>query len=272
MQSLRTVTVQHRKHDQATGRLTHKVEPWAFIRVKNEKTTLLASLNSILPVIKQGVIGYNECTDGSDEIIKKFCADNPGFIPFHYPHEIVPANSPEYETGNIPEENTLAGYYNAVLNKIPKNEWIIKIDVDQIYFPEILEHSFYLPASPRDWVIYSRLNTVIANNKIMVTDYIRPGDHWLVFNDGLYFDHEVGYKETGTYYAWEHLVRSKPLNRAYFPECSSIHFPVEKKYRPFSGNIEALETLEEFWEKADPAEFSDELLEIRKLVKTFDRS
>ena len=29
------------------------VEPWAFVRVKNERKTLLASLNSMLPAIKK---------------------------------------------------------------------------------------------------------------------------------------------------------------------------------------------------------------------------
>ena len=47
----------------------NSVEPWAFIRVKNEIKTIEASLNSILPVIKKGVIGYNECTDGTEELL-----------------------------------------------------------------------------------------------------------------------------------------------------------------------------------------------------------
>lgn len=40
------------------------VEPWAFIRVFNEITTIEECLNSIKPVIKKGVIGYHELPGG----------------------------------------------------------------------------------------------------------------------------------------------------------------------------------------------------------------
>lgn len=46
---------------------------WAYVRVKNEARTLRASLDSILPAIQRGVIGYNDCDDGSEEIILEFC-------------------------------------------------------------------------------------------------------------------------------------------------------------------------------------------------------
>ena len=97
------------------------VEPYAFIRVKNESITIKASLNSILPVIKKGVIAYNDCTDGSDLFIQDFCKQNPGFIPFHYPYHVVEQNHPDYLTEKIPYQNTLAAYYNAALSFIPKN-------------------------------------------------------------------------------------------------------------------------------------------------------
>lgn len=59
----------------------NKVEPWAFVRVKNEIKTIDACLKSILPAIKKGVIGYNDCDDGTEEYILEFCKQNPGFIP-----------------------------------------------------------------------------------------------------------------------------------------------------------------------------------------------
>lgn len=54
------------------------VEPWAFIRVKNEIKTIDACLESILPVIKKGVIGYHllpegEVDDGTEKYILDFC-------------------------------------------------------------------------------------------------------------------------------------------------------------------------------------------------------
>lgn len=102
------------------------MNPWAFIRVKNEVITLKASLESILPAIQRGVIGYNDCTDGSEEIILEFCKQYPSFIPIKYPYEIQIQNPKS-------EENKLYSYYNYVASFIPKDEWLIKIDVDHIY-------------------------------------------------------------------------------------------------------------------------------------------
>ena len=48
------------------------LNPWAFIRVCNEAITLKSCLESILPAIQRGVIAYNDCTDGSEEIILEF--------------------------------------------------------------------------------------------------------------------------------------------------------------------------------------------------------
>lgn len=83
------------------------LNPWAFIRVKNEATTLRVSLESMLPAIQRGVIGYNDCTDGSEEIILEFCKQYPSFIPVKYPHEVQIENPQS-------EENKLHSYYNYV--------------------------------------------------------------------------------------------------------------------------------------------------------------
>lgn len=58
------------------------------MRVKNEARTLRASLDSILPAIQRGVIGYNDCDDGSEEIILEFCKSYPSFIPVKYPYNV----------------------------------------------------------------------------------------------------------------------------------------------------------------------------------------
>lgn len=47
------------------------VEPWAFIRVKNENETIEQCLNSILPVIRKGVIGYQKLS--KNEADSGFC-------------------------------------------------------------------------------------------------------------------------------------------------------------------------------------------------------
>lgn len=255
----------------SSGLLLNKVEPWAFIRVKNERTTLLASLNSILPVIHKGVIAYNDCTDGSDKIIEKFCSENPGFIPFRYPYYVEPSGSQKYATDELDYKNTLAGYYNAALKIIPKNEWLIKIDVDQIYFASILEHSFYLPKHKNDIVFYSRLNLVKdKNNLLYVEQYLRPGDHWLVHNENIHFVNVYGHSKHGEFYSYE-LAKFNNISIPFKPECSSIHFPFEKKYRNFTGNTNSLMLFEDFLARADKSEFSVELLKIKDIVATFEK-
>lgn len=254
----------------ASGKLKDKVDPWAFIRVKDERPTLLASLKSISPVISKGIIAYNECTDGSDRIIEDFCRDHPGFKPFHYPYHVEKAGSLAYKDSELPIENTLAGYYNAVLDLIPKNEWLIKIDVDQIYFPEILEHSFYLPKDKADFVSYSRLNVIRSSSgDIRTINYVRPGDHWLIFNNNLTFLNTTGYGENGKFYSYE-LLKMPGRNIPFHPECSSIHFPFEKKYRSFNGDVTRFQSLDKFLRQADHNEFSTELLEIKNITRSFD--
>lgn len=259
-ESLNYVSVQRRIKEMEKGGLKF-VEPWAFVRVKNERKTLLASLNSMLPAIKKGVIAYNDCTDGSDLIIKEFCNDHPGFIPYEYPLYVEPPGSLKYSTGELMYENTLAAYYNAVMERIPKGEWLMKIDVDHIYFPEILKHSFSLPKSNLDVVVYSRLDVIRDNSgSLKVLKYARPGDQWLIFNDGnLKFENEYGYGKDGSYRAVEVLRPGK--RRAYYrPECSNVHFPFEKEGRDYCGSFDGLMGFREFFDTCDEREISVDLL------------
>lgn len=133
------------------------IEPWAFIRVKNEGKTLEACLNSILPVIKKGVIGYNDCLDNSEEIIIEFCKKNKGFIPVKYEHHIFSFDDERnLEQGN--EENKFSTYCNYLLEFIPQGEWLIKIDCDHIYNPEKLKNIFKIITTDRDCVILPKIN------------------------------------------------------------------------------------------------------------------
>ena len=249
------------------------VDPYAFIRVKNESITLKASLNSILPIIKKGVIAYNDCTDGSDLIIEDFCKQNPGFIPFHYPYHVVEPNHPDYIAEKVPYQNTLAAYYNAALSFIPKNSWLIKIDCDQIYFPDILKKSFSLPQKTSEVVSYSRLDLIRYHNSVKVIEYRRPGDHWLIYNNNLEFINDYGYTKKGNLYAWELLIKPKDYKVLYRPECSSLHFPLEKNYRSIPLEEDKLLSLEQFRKIADPEEVSPGILEdsvINRIMSSFE--
>ncbi|TQR53853.1 beta-1,4-N-acetylgalactosamyltransferase [Campylobacter troglodytis] len=167
------------------------LNPWAFIRVCNEDITLKKSLESILPAIQRGIIAYNDCTNKSEEIILDFVAKYPSFIAIKYPHHIQ-IHAPKSQ------ENRLYNYYNFALSFIPKKQWLIKIDVDQIYDAKKLYKSFYLARNKQEIVQYDRLNYAIKNKQVrMISGKVSASniegflshfyDHWLLYNDRFEF-------------------------------------------------------------------------------------
>ncbi len=215
------------------------LNPWAFIRVKNEAITLRASLESILPAVQRGIIGYNDCDDGSEEIILEFCKQYPSFIPKKYPYKIQIENPQS-------EENKLYTYYNWVASFIPQGEWLIKIDVDHIYDAKKLYKSFYIPRKDNDVVSIARLNIAICNNEVYIVPhyYIDVVDHWLVKNtrlqwlealilkNNLFSWKEIPQKER---YKYKNLSSYEVLklkkHTIYHTELTNYHFPFMKKHR-----------------------------------------
>lgn len=222
------------------------VEPWAFIRVKNEMSTIEKCLNSILPVIKKGVIGYqklfkDEIDDGTEKFILEFCRKNKGFIPYKYEYEVIPANDKRYLTlEKVKKENRLDSFYNAVLEQIPKDEWLIKIDCDHIYDTEKLRNLMYLPQKENDVISFSRFNLHYLDDKLYVlkNNYIvDPGDHWLIKNKDINFKFKTGNKK-GKFYAWEQInLKEKLKNKevvVYHTDLFNWHFPFLKNSRSIS--------------------------------------
>jgi beta-1,4-N-acetylgalactosaminyltransferase len=222
------------------------IEPWAFIRVKNEIVTIDTSLKSILPVIKKGVIGYNDCDDGTEEYIIEFCKQNSGFIPVKYPYTVYPQGHEIYKKEGIEEEKKLAAYYNYVLSYIPKDEWIIKIDCDHVYDGEKLKKLFYLPKKDNDYIVISRLDLAVVDNKIYtITDkpFVESKDFFLLKNRNLNFKNSSWeYKKNGkiflagceTLYINNYPANSSKIEKSYnfiYGELVNYHFPLAKKWR-----------------------------------------
>lgn len=210
-------------------RTAKPVEPYAYIRVYNEIKTIDACLSSILPVIKKGVIGYNDCNDGSEEYILEFCKKNKGFIPYKYPYHILSPNDPKLFEKNCDEKHKLYYYCNEVLKQLPKNEWIIKIDCDHVFDKEKLENLMYLPTNNNDVVILPRLNLHYDNEKLYFIKncpIITSKDFWLIYNNNLEFKPMPCNKNTMLI---EHLdVSSRNVIHS---EASNYHFPMIKKRR-----------------------------------------
>lgn len=219
------------------------LNPWAFIRVKNEAITLRASLESILPAIQRGVISYNDCDDGSEEIILEFCTQYPSFIAKKYSHEVQIENPQS-------EANKLYAYYNWVASFIPQNEWLIKIDVDHIYDAKKLYKSFYIPRKDNDVVSIARLNIAIYKNEIYIVPnyYVDVIDHWLIKNNDLKWEeilidgdsinwNEIDFKDKNKYkniYSYE-ILRLHDHN-IHHTKLTNLHFPFIKKSRQMKKN------------------------------------
>lgn len=201
--------------------------PWAYLRVKNEAHTLRASLYSILPAIQRGVIGYNDCDDGSEEIILEFCAAFPSFIPVKYPFSVD-----IYEPQK--EENKLYSYYNYVLSVIPKDEWFTKVDVDHIYHSQKLYKNFYLPKNSLSVILWNMLNFDLCDNVVRVQnmEYTKRLDHWLCFRHNIRFIQELGaWNRVNSRIGVFEMHRFTKLDAFYFPELVSWHFPFIKDSR-----------------------------------------
>ena len=209
------------------------------MRVCNEAITLKACLTSILPAIQRGVIAYNDCTDGSEEIILEFCAAYPSFIPAKYPHS-VQIHNPQSK------ENMLYNYYNFALSFIPKGEWLVKIDCDHIYDAKKLYKSFYLPKHTYEMVQYDRINFTVKDNKVKMiksqpSEHCIEGfisrfhDHWLVYNKGFEFIPQFYTQNRKSQIEGWIL---KPFRINIFAELNNYHFPniKEKRIDYFSQN------------------------------------
>ena len=215
------------------------LNPWAFIRVCNEAITLKSCLESILPAIQRGVIAYNDCTDGSEEIILEFCAKYPSFIPAKYPHTIQ-IREPQSE------ENKFVTYCNFALSFIPKKQWLIKIDCDHIYDAKRLYKSFYVPKKNYERLIQSRINVLIKDRQVFVgrdkngvSNFLSTqADYIMLYNKGLRFN--VWFPDAQKKLFYEAL-HCKTARLSYCSEMTNYHFPLIKNSRT-SGNDNAIKT------------------------------
>lgn len=224
------------------------IKPYAFIRVHNEIKTIDASLNSILSCLRGGVIGFNSCTDGSKEYILDFCKKHPQFIPAEYPYDLFPACDARYKEDNLDENLRLDSYYNFVWSKLPKNEWIIKVDVDHIWEAENLQKLCQLPIRKKDCVILNRINVHCIDNQVYINKE-RPlyeaGDSWILYNgEKVNFILHRGWEEN-KFFAWEHLALPRKKRRKIYGVLSNYHFPIIKQHRNNFNEAEWI-PLEEF--------------------------
>lgn len=230
---------------------------WAFIRAHNEITTIEASLNSLIPALDRGIIGYHSCTDGSEEVILRFCQQHPNFIPFKYPFDVIPHSNMRYLGDDYQIEQRLDYYYNAVLDHIPTGDWLIKIDCDHIYDTEKLSALLTLPKSDDEIILFPKFNLHYMDGKFyLLKDSLLQfeNDHFLIKKtENLHFIFKSGHFlhpkiKLPVFYAWEKLADSTPRIDIITDACN-WHFPYMKQQR--SCFVDELLPIERYHEILD---------------------
>ncbi|RIY38423.1 hypothetical protein [Psittacicella gerlachiana] len=136
-----------------------QIEPYAFIRFSNEEITIKASLESIVPFFKKGIICYHDplpgiAEDKSLQIVQDFIAKNPGFRLVKYPFYVLYHNM-EGMYNRLYNNGTskfwlLHYYYQFALEQLIElakengdydRAWIFKVDCDHVYSQKLLEYT-----------------------------------------------------------------------------------------------------------------------------------
>ena len=131
-------------------------------------------------------------------------------------------------------------YYNFALSFIPKNEWLVKIDADQIYIADKLKNLFLLPKYKDDAVILPRIQLHYDGKELsFIQD--RPfnfsSDHLLIFNDEKL--HHVATSQIPPYPStqrletgWRHFIVGEITNW-HFPKTSHVRFVYHSRTIPY---------------------------------------
>ena len=144
----------------------------AFVRVKNEINTVIPCLNSIDGLFDKIVIIHsNEPDDGSVKAMRKWCKWRFNCHIYEYPHAVHPAHTTNQK--NIPYENSLAAYYNFGLEKFEPEEYVAKIDADQIYIrPQLKQTIDFIREQDKEtdkiWYGIKGYNTYEHKGKLVV--------------------------------------------------------------------------------------------------------
>ncbi len=100
----------------------------------------------------------------------KWCNEHPVCEIHEYPHPVVPDRDLRYKKGHVYYRNSLAAYYEFGLQFFEPEEWIVKIDGDQVYIRSQLQKTLdYIRKNGRDDILYGMrgYNTFVFKNKLV---------------------------------------------------------------------------------------------------------
>lgn len=115
-----------------------------ILRVKNDADFLITCIQSCIDALDELIIVYNDCTDNSVDIINDMAEKYTDKIKvYEYPYNVLShfESKEDFDIANALPDNSphlLCNYYNFALSKTTY-QYAVKIDADQLYFPEVLK-------------------------------------------------------------------------------------------------------------------------------------
>jgi hypothetical protein len=108
-----------------------------FMRLKNEELYLDAAIASHIEFLDELILVFNNCTDSTPEICRKWEANYPDKVKvYEYAPYVYPVGTVESRTLPADDIGTLANFYNYSLSKTTRTI-AIKIDGDHIAVPNV---------------------------------------------------------------------------------------------------------------------------------------
>ena len=239
----------------------------AYLRVKDEIKTIEACLNSIDGVFDRIVIIHsNEKDDGSVAFMQKWCAQRSECEIHEYPFAVIPSHDRQYVRKQVSYENTLAAYNNFGLRLFEPEEWVVKIDADQVYIKKnLINFVQKVRQSVNDNEIYlmEGYNSLPWHGKlVLLKEYPIIGiyrDHFAIKRKNL-----DDFKQCKF---WECYVLKNRLSRIYVPATDILWFHFKKEVKKGilkipNDNLKEDDVL--FFNEAEERLFNNE---IRPLLK-----
>ena len=110
----------------------------AFVRVRNGEDFLAESICTHIGSFDEIVIVLNQCTDGSEQIVKNLLVTYPDKIKaFHYLDRVYPPGHSIYKELKQSSPNSIGTYYNFALAMTTRTV-VTKLDDDHIAIPQNL--------------------------------------------------------------------------------------------------------------------------------------
>ena len=142
----------------------------AYIRVKDEIKTIESCLNSIDELFDRIIVLYSdEKDDGSIELIHNWAKNRPYAEIYKYPYKVLPSYDKTYNS-DYNEKNSLASYNNFGLSFFEPEEYVFKIDADQVYIrPALIEFINGVKSTKANNIKYGLrgYNSFIWNNHLV---------------------------------------------------------------------------------------------------------